>query len=144
MTQIPKEQIHHLQESLDEDSFRKRIPWLLLMALALIVVIVALIYAYNYRNLPKCQDESVQILLNQNIRSNEVLIQNSRTQAFQKIKEVSHNKSQRSCAATLITTNGKYSVAFLVINDLTEKSWLDRLTGGVQFSVEIININLDK
>lgn len=143
MTQMPREQIHHLKESLEEDSFRKRIPWYLMVALVLIMVIVALIYAYNYRGLPSCQDESVQILLNQNIRSNEALIQNSRTQAFQKIKEVSHDNHQRSCTAALITTDGNFSIAYLVINDLNETNWLSRLTGAVQYSVLIKNISPD-
>lgn len=143
MTQMPREQIHHLKESLEEDSFRKRIPWYLMVALVLIMVIVALIYAYNYRGLPSCQDESVQILLNQNIRSNEALIQNSRTQAFQKIKEVSHDNHQRSCTTALITTDGNFSIAYLVINDLNETNWLSRLTGAVQYSVLIKNISPD-
>ena len=73
MTQIPENQIHHLKESLEENSFKKKVPWILLIGFLLLVAAGGLTYTYHYRDLPKCQDEAVQILLNQNIRSNETL-----------------------------------------------------------------------
>ncbi|WP_353432017.1 hypothetical protein [Polynucleobacter sp. MWH-UH23A] len=140
MAQIPKDQIHHLKESLEEDSGRRKIPWLLLVGFILLTVAGALIHIYYYRDLPKCQDESVQILLNKNIRSNEALIKNARTQAFDRIREVSHDNSRRSCVASLITNEGNYSLAYLVVNDLVEKNWLSRFVGDIQYSVVIEKI----
>ena len=140
MTQIPENQIHHLKESLEENSFKKKVPWILLFAFLLLVIAVALTYTYHYRDLPKCQDEAVQILLNQNIRSNEALIQNSRTLAFEGIKEVSQNNDQRSCRANLITSQGNYLVAYLVQNDLIEKNWMNNFLGKVEYSISIEKI----
>lgn len=142
MTQIPENQIHHLQESLEEDSIRKNIPWFLLTGLMLLILIGSVAYVYNYRNLPKCQDESVQILLNKNIRSNEALIQNARTQAFEQIREDSHNDSQRSCSATLITTQGNYAISYSVVNELVEQNWLSRFTAPTQYTVVVQKLGL--
>jgi hypothetical protein len=82
----------------------------------------------------------VQILLNQNIRNNEGLIQNSQTLAFNGFKEVMHKESQRSCNVTLITNQSNYSVAYFVVSDLSQKNWLSRLTGTVDYSVMIEKI----
>lgn len=142
MGQLSNNQIHHLKESLEEDSYRKKIPWLLLAGFVLLMVVGALIHTYYYRDLPKCQDESVQILLNKNLRSNETLIGNARTQAFDQIREVSHDASQRSCVATLITTQGNYAITYLVVNDVAEKSWLSRFVGEIQYSVVMEKIGL--
>ena len=140
MTQIPENQIHHLKESLEENSFKKKVPWILLFAFLLLVIAVALTYTYHYRDLPKCQDEAVQILLNQNIRSNEALIQNSRTLAFEGIKEISQNHDQRFCRANLITSQGNFLVAYLVQNDLIEKNWMNKFLGKVEYSISIEKI----
>jgi hypothetical protein len=140
MTQIPENQIHHLKESLEENSFKKKVPWILLMGFLLLVAAGGLTYTYHYRDLPKCQDEAVQILLNQNIRSNETLIQNSRTLAFEGIKEIAHDNAQRSCRANLITNQGNYSVAYLVQNDLIEKNWLSKFLGNVEYSIAVEKI----
>ena len=140
MAQIPESQMHHLKESLEEDSFRRRIPPFFLAGLILLIVVGALVNVYYYRDLPKCQDESVQILLNKNIRSNETLIQNARTQAFDRIRELSHSESRRSCAATLVTTEGNYDLIYVVVNELVEKNWLNKFVDAVQYSVEIQKI----
>lgn len=140
MTQIPESQMHHLKEFQNEHSFKKKIPWILLLAFLIIVIVLAMTYAYNYRDLPKCQDEAVQILLNQNIRSNEALIQNSRTLAFEGIKEISHDRSQRYCVASLITNQGNYFVAYLVQNDLIEQNWMSKLAGKIEYSIAIEKI----
>jgi hypothetical protein len=141
MTQIPENQIHHLQESLEESSIGSKIPWFLLVGLMFLAAFGAAVHIYYYRDLPKCQDESVQILLNQNIRSNEVLIRNARTESFEQIREESHNGSQRSCLAKLITTQGNYAVSYSVVNDLVEKNWLSRFTGAIQYAVVIRKID---
>lgn len=140
MTKLPENQIHHLKESLEENALRAKIPWIMLSGFILLVIVGILTYSYIYRDLPKCQDEAVQILLNQNIRSNEVLIQNSRTLAFEGVRESAHNNQQRFCIANLITNQGNYHVNYLVQDDLIEKSWLSRLTGAVQYSVAIEKI----
>jgi hypothetical protein len=142
MTQIPESQIHHLKELQEESSFKKKIPWILLLVFLLLVIAGGLTYTYQYRDLPKCQDEAVQILLNQNIRSNEVLIQNSRTLAFEGIKEISHDKSQRSCRASLITNQGNYFVIYLVQNDLIERNWISKFLGKVEYSIAVQKIEL--
>ena len=140
MIPIPQNQIHHLKESLEENSFKRKVPLILLLAFLVLVALGSLVYVYQYRDLPRCQDEAVQILLNQNIRNNEGLIQNSQTLAFNGFKEVMHKQSQRSCNVTLITNQSNYSVAYFVVSDLSQKNWLSRLTGAVDYSVMIEKI----
>ena len=140
MIPTPQNQIHHLKESLEENSFKRKVPLILLLAFLVLVALGSLVYVYQYRDLPRCQDEAVQILLNQNIRNNEGLIQNSQTIAFNGFKEVMHKQSQRSCSVTLITNQSNYSVAYFVVSDLSQKNWLSRLTGAVDYSVMIEKI----
>jgi cell division protein FtsL len=140
MIPTPQNQIHHLKESLEENSFKRKVPLILLLAFLVLVALGSLVYVYQYRDLPRCQDEAVQILLNQNIRNNEGLIQNSQTLAFNGFKEVMHKQSQRSCNVTLITNQSNYSVAYFVVSDLSQKNWLSRLTGTVDYSVMIEKI----
>jgi hypothetical protein len=140
MTPIPENEIHHLKESLEENSFQKKIQWILLLVFLLLVTLGALTYTYYYRDLPKCQDEAVQILLNQNIRSNEVLIGYAQTLAFEGFKEISHDDSRRSCETNLITNHGKYRITYLLVNDLIEQNWFSRLVGAVKYSVAIEKI----
>jgi len=140
MIPTPQNQIHHLKESLEENSFKRKVPLILLLAFLVLVALGSLVYVYQYRDLPRCQDEAVQILLNQNIRSNEGLIQNSQTLAFNEFKEVMHKQSQRSCNVTLITNQSNYSVAYFVLSDLSQKNWLSRLIGTVDYSVMIYKI----
>ena len=140
----PQNEIHHLKESLEENSFKRKVPLILLLAFLLLVTLGSFVYVYQYRDLPNCQDEAVQILLNQNIRNNEGLIQNSQTLAFNGFKEVMHNQSQRSCNVTLITNQSNYSVAYLVVSDLSQKNGLSRFTGAVNYSVIIEKIELSQ
>jgi len=140
MIPTPQNQIHHLKESLEENSFKRKVPLILLLAFLVLVALGSLVYVYQYRDLPRCQDEAVQILLNQNIRNNEGLIQNSQTLAFNGFKEVMHKQSQRSCNVTLITNQSNYSVAYFVVSDLSQKNWLSRLMGTVDYSVMIEKI----
>ena len=140
MIPTPQNQIHHLKESLEENSFKRKVPLILLLAFLVLVALGSLVYVYQYRDLPRCQDEAVQILLNQNIRNNEGLIQNSQTLAFNGFKEVMHKQSQRSCNVTLITNQSNYSVAYLVVSDLSQTNWLSRFIGTVNYSVIIEKI----
>jgi len=55
-----------------------------------------------------------------------------------------HNQSQRSCNVTLITNQSNYSVAYLVVSDLSQKNWLSRFTGAVNYSVIIEKIELSQ
>jgi len=142
MKPTPQNEIHHLKESLEENSFKSKVLLILLLTFLLLVAVGSLAYVYQYRDLPKCQDEAVQILLNQNIRSNEGLIQNAQTLAFNGFNEIMHNQSQRSCIVTLITSQSNYSVAYSIVNDLGQKNWLSRLTGIVDYSVMIEKIEL--
>jgi cell division protein FtsL len=142
MIPTPKNEIHHLKESLEETSFKRKAPLILLLTFLVLVAVGSLAYVYQYRDLPKCQDEAVQILLNQNIRNNEGLIQNSQTLAFNGFKEVTHNQSQRSCNVTLITNQSNYSVVYLVVNDLSQKNGLSRFIGTVNYSVIIEKIEI--
>jgi len=144
MIPTPQNQIHHLKESLEENSFKRKVPWILLLVFLVLVALGSLVYVYQYRDLPKCQDEAVQILLNQNIRNNEGLIQNSQTRAFDGFKEVMHHQSQRSCDVTLITYQSNYLVAYLVVSDQSQKNWLSRFTGAVDYSVIIEKIELSQ
>jgi len=142
MTPTPQNEIHHLKESLEETSFKRKVPLILLLTFLVLVAVGSLAYVYQYRDLPNCQDEAVQILLNQNIRNNEGIIQNSQTLAFNGFKEAMHNQSQRSCNVTLITNQSNYSVEYLVVNDLSQKNWLSRFTGTVNYSVIIEKIEI--
>ena len=142
MIPTPQNEIHHLKESLEETSFKRKVPLILLLTFLVLVAVGSLAYVYQYRDLPKCQDEAVQILLNQNIRNNEGLIQNSQTLAFNGFKEVMHSESQRSCNVTLITNQSNYSVAYLVVNDLSQENGLSRFIGTVDYSVIIEKIEI--
>ena len=142
MIPTPQNEIHHLKESLEETSFKRKVPLILWLTFLVLVAVGSLAYVYQYRDLPKCQDETVQILLNQNIRNNEGLIQNSQTLAFNGFKEVMYSESQRSCNVTLITDQGNYSVAYLVVNDQSQKNGLSRFIGTVNYSVIIEKIEI--
>jgi hypothetical protein len=140
MTQIPENQIHHLKESLEENSFKPKIPWLLLVSFIVAVIVGALIYTYQFRDLPKCQDERVQILLNESIRSNEAQIRSAQTLAFERFREISHSDVRRICSTQLVTNMGNYSVAYAVINELPTTNWISRFLGTVKYSVAVEKI----
>ena len=141
---MPENQIHHLKESLEDNAFKKKIPWFLLLVFIFLVIAGSLIYVYQYRDLPKCQDQTVQILLNQSIRSNEALIQGSQTLAFEGFRENSHTDIKRSCVVSLITNQGNYLVTYQVENDLIEKNRLSRFIGEVEYSVGIEKVEATK
>jgi len=113
-------------------------PSLLLGLFVLLVASGGLFYSYYTRDLPECKDEYIQILLNQEIRNNEPLIQDSRSLAFNDISEMSHRDVARICSTNLLTTQGTYSVGYQVVNQAMEKDTIwQRLTGPTDYSVKI-------
>jgi hypothetical protein len=113
-------------------------PSLLLGLFVLLLALGGLFYSYYTRDLPECKDEYIQILLNQEIRNHETLIQDSRTLAFNDILEVSHRNGARICYANLLTSQDTYSVGYQVVNREMEKDTIwQRLTGPTDYSVMI-------
>jgi hypothetical protein len=111
------------------------------LLLGLFVLLIAsggLFYSYYTRDLPECKDEYIQILLNQEIRNHEALIQDSRTLSFNNIAEVSHRDGMRICSTNLLTTQGTYAVGYQVVNREMENDTIwQRLTGPTDYSVKI-------
>ena len=109
--------------------------------LGLFVLLLAsggLFYNYYTRDLPECEDEYIQILLNQEIRNHETLIQDSRTLAFKDISEVSHRNGARICSTNLLTTQSNYAVGYQVVNREMEQDTIwQRLMGSTDYSVKI-------
>ena len=118
-----------------------KIPSFLLSLFVLLIALGGLFYNYYTRDLPECNDEYIQILLNQEIRNHEALIQDSRTLAFNNISEVSHRNGVRICFANLLTSQGNYSVGYQVVNREMEKDTVwQRLTGPTDYSVKIESV----
>ncbi|QWE25067.1 hypothetical protein FD977_02055 [Polynucleobacter sp. AP-Elch-400A-B2] len=118
-----------------------KIPRLLLGLFVLLLASGGLFYSYYTRDLPECKDEYIQILLNQEIRNNETLIQESRTLAFNNIVEVSHRNGVRTCFTNLLTSQGTYSIGYQVVNREMEKDTVwRRLTGPTDYSVKIESV----
>jgi hypothetical protein len=134
----PKKGAHNLPEGLEGDSFKRKIPLFLLIFFVLLVASGGLIYNYFTRDLPECKDEYIQILLNQDIRNNETLIQDSRTLAFNDISEVSHLNGVRICTTSLLTSQDIYLVGYQVLNREMEQDTIwKRLMGPTDYSVKI-------
>jgi hypothetical protein len=134
----PKKGAHNLPEGLEGDSFKRKIPLFLLIFFVLLVASGGLIYNYFTRDLPECRDEYIQILLNQDIRNNETLIQDSRTLAFNDISEVSHRNGVRICTTNLLTSQDIYLVGYQVLNREMEQDTIwKRLMGPTDYSVKI-------
>jgi hypothetical protein len=115
-----------------------KIPSLLLGLFVLLIASGGLFYSYYTRDLPECKDEYIQILLNQEIRNHEALIQDSRTLSFNNIAEVSHRDGMRICSTNLLTTQGTYAVGYQVVNREMENDAIwQRLTGPTDYSVKI-------
>jgi len=134
----PKKGAHNLPEGLEGDSFKRKIPLFLLILFVLLVASGGLIYNYFTRDLPECKDEYIQILLNQDIRNNETLIQDSRTLAFNDISEVSHRNGVRICTTNLLTSQDIYLVGYQVLNREMEQDTIwKRLMGPTDYSVKI-------
>jgi hypothetical protein len=137
----PQEEIHHLQESLEESSLKKKAPWFALLIFILLVIVGALVHTYYFRDLPKCRDENVQILLNKELRNNEQLLNNSQTLAFGKFSEISHNDMQRDCSAELLTNAGVYLIHYQVDGNSGGQSWMWRLFSQVDYLVALKTVS---
>jgi len=139
---IPEEQIHHLKEAMAEDSFRNKIPMLALLIFILLAIFGATLYSYFHRDLPKCSDENVQIMLNQSIRGNDQLINGATTIAFNQITELAGDKTLRSCQTKLVTSKLSYLVRYQVVNQTRNPTFFNTLFGKVDYSVEILGVDL--
>jgi len=118
-----------------------KISSLLLGLFILLLALGGLFYSYYTRDLPECKDEYIQILLNQEIRNNETLIQESRTLAFNNIVEVSHRNGVRTCFTNLLTSQGTYSIGYQVVNlEMVNDTIWQRLTGPTDYSVKIESV----
>ena len=134
----PKKGANNLPGGLEGASFKRKIPLFLLIFFVLFVALGGIIYNYFTRDLPECKDEYIQILLNQNIRNNETLIQDSRTLAFNDISEISHRNGVRICSTNLLTSQGIYSVGYQVLNlEMEQYTIWRRLMGPADYSVKI-------
>jgi hypothetical protein len=134
----PERRIHDPQEEYENGFFKRKIPAVLLILFILLLASVGLVYTYFTRDLPACNDEYIQIMLNEGIRNNETLIQDSRTIAFNGIVEVSHINEVRNCSTNLQTNQSNYLVGYQVINlKMDEKSIWNRLMGSTDYSVKI-------
>jgi hypothetical protein len=115
-----------------------KIPSFLLSLFVLLIALGGLFYNYYTRDLPECNDEYIQILLNQEIRNHEALIQDSRTLAFNNISEVSHRDGVRICSTNLLTGQGIYLVGYQVLNRKLEQDTVwERLMGPTDYSVKV-------
>ena len=137
MDTSPESKIHHLKEALEENSPRNKIPQLLLILFVATVGILSLIYTYHFRDLPKCKDEEIQILLNENLRSNESLINHSQTLAFDRFNQISQDDANRSCSVNLMTSQGNYVITYQIINELGRQSVFSRIYGAVRYVVVV-------
>ena len=115
-----------------------KIPRLLLGLFVLLLASGGLFYSYYTRDLPECKDEYIQILLNQEIRNHEALIQDSRTLAFNDIAELSHRNGVRICSTNLLTSQGIYSIGYQVVNpEMGRETIWQRLMGPTDYSVKV-------
>ena len=134
---VPENEVHHLKEFLEEKSFKNKIPPILLLVFVLAVIVSAVIYSYYYRDLPKCSDESIQIQLNHQLRSNEQLLNNAQTLAFNHFAETAHDGVRRSCKTELLTSAGVFLVSYQVLDRSGAQGFLNRLFSKVDYSVEL-------
>jgi hypothetical protein len=136
----PQDQVHHLKESLEESSLKQKAPQFALLIFILLVIAGALVHAYYFRDLPKCGDENIQILLNQELRNNERLLNNSQTVAFGQFNEISHNEVQRECSAELLTTAGTYLIRYQINGNSGGENLIKRLFSKIDYLVSLISV----
>ena len=137
---IPPSEIHHLKEAQEESSFRSKAPWYALLIFILLVAVAAIAHTYYFKDLPKCRDENIQIMLNNALRNNEQLLNNSQTLAFGQFQEQSHSDVQRECSAELLTSDGTYLVRYKVLNNSAEQTFLGRLFSAVDYSISLESV----
>ena len=141
---IPPSEIHHLKEAQEDSSFKSKAPWYALLAFIVLVAVGAIVHTYYFKDLPKCRDENIQILLNNNLRNNEQLLNNSQTLAFGQFQEKSHSAIQRDCSAELLTNAETYLIQYRVINNAGEQNFFQRLFSSVDYSIALESVNPTK
>jgi hypothetical protein len=138
---IPPSEIHHLKKAQRGSSFKNKVPQYLLLIFIILVILSAIVHTYFFRDLPKCRDENIQILLNRDLRNNEQLLNNSQTLAFGQFQEKSHNDVQRDCSAELLTNAETYLIGYRVINNSGEQNFFQRLFSPVDYSIALESVN---
>ena len=138
---IPPSEIHHLKEAQGNSSFKNKVPQYALLIFIILVIVAAIVHTYFFRDLPKCRDENIQILLNQDLRNNEQLLNNSQTLAFGQFQEKSHNDVQRDCSAELLTNAGTYLIQYQVINNSGKQNFFQRLFSAVDYSIALESVS---
>jgi hypothetical protein len=138
---ITPSEIHHLKEAQRESSFKNKVPQYLLLIFIILVILSAIVHTYFFRDLPKCRDENIQILLNRDLRNNEQLLNNSQTLAFGQFQEKSHTDVQRDCSAELLTNAGTYLIQYQVINNSGKQDFFQRLFSAVDYSIALESVN---
>lgn len=137
----PPNQIHHPKEAQENSSFKNKAPQYALLIFILLVIVGAIVHTYYFRDLPKCRDENIQILLNKELRNNEQLLNHSQTLAFGQFQEKSHNDVQRECSAELLTNAGTYLIQYRVMNNSGEQNFFARLFSPVDYSIALESVN---
>ena len=138
---IPPSEIHHLKEAQEDSSFKNKAPQYALLIFIILVVLSAIVHTYFFRDLPKCRDETIQILLNKDLRNNEKLLNYSQTLAFGQFQEKSHSDIQRDCSAELLTNAGTYLIQYQVINNSGKQDFFQRLFSAVDYSIALESVN---
>lgn len=138
---IPSREIRHLKEAQGNSSFKNKVPQFALLIFIILVIVGAIVHTYFFRDLPKCRDENIQILLNQNLRNNELLLNDSQTLAFGQFQEKSHNDVQRDCSAELLTNAGTYLIQYRVINNSGKQNFFQRLFSAVDYSIALESVS---
>lgn len=135
------EDSHHPKEVPGNSSFKNKIPQFALLLFIVLVVASAIVHTYFFRNLPKCKNETIQILLNKDLRNNEQLLNHSQTLAFGQFQEKSHDDIQRHCSAELLTNAGTYLIQYQVINNSGKQDFFQRLFSVVDYSIALESVN---
>ena len=138
---IPPSEIHHLKEAQGNSSFKNKVPQYALLIFIILVIVAAIVHTYFFRDLPKCRDENIQILLNQDLRNNEQLLNNSQTLAFGQFQEKFHNDVQRDCSTELLTNAGTYLIQYQVINNSGKQNFFQRLFSAVDYSIALESVS---
>lgn len=131
------EDSQHLKEVIKDSTFKNKIPQFGLLLFIVLVVVSAIVHTYFFKDLPKCRDETIQILLNKDLRNNEQLLNHSQTLAFGQFQEKSNNGVERNCSAELLTNAGVYLIQYRVINNSENQDFFQRLFSAADFSIAL-------
>lgn len=139
--QVAPEEVHHLKGVREGSPFKNNVPWVVLIIFIVMAGISAIIHTYFFRDLPKCRDENIQILVNRELRNNEQLLNKAQTLAFGEFKEKSHSEVQRDCSAELLTNAGTYLIQYRVINNSGGQNFFQHLFSQVDYSIALESVN---